>query len=400
MAGPLHGVRVLDLTTVVLGPYCTQIMADMGADVIKVESADGDSTRYIGATRRRGMSGIFINLNRGKRSLVLDLKEPDGRAALLTVAQGCDVFVHSMRRKAIDRLGLGYEKFAGAAPAIVYCSVTAYGRNGRYRDKPAYDDVIQAGCGLALLQAEQTGTPKYVTTVVADKVTGLMALAGIMLALYHRARTGQGQAVEVPMFETMASFVLAENICGQAFDPPLGSAVYQRLTTPARKPYRTRDGYLAVIVYTDRQWKEFLRVAGRAELAADPRLVSFSARTEHVDFLYRLIESIIATRNTAEWIEVLEDADIPVMPLLSTDQLFTDEHLREARMLETLATPGDGDIRLPRTPVDLSVTPARSLTAAPELGQHSRQILIEAGYAVSEVDALMQRISRPAPPSA
>ncbi|MEP6656345.1 MAG: CoA transferase [Betaproteobacteria bacterium] len=400
MAGALHGVRVLDLTTVVLGPYCTQIMADMGADVIKVESPDGDSTRYIGASRRPGMSGIFINLNRGKRSLVLDLKAPEGRAALLAVARGCDVFVHSMRTKAIDRLGLGYAALADAAPAIVYCSVVGYGQNGRYRDKPAYDDVIQAGCGLALLQAMQAGTPQYVTTVVADKVTGLMALAGIMLALFHRERTGKGQAVEVPMFESMASFVLAENICGHAFDPPIGPAVYQRLTTPARKPYRTRDGYLAVIVYTDRHWEKFLSIAGRADLATDPRLVSFAARTEHVDFLYRLIESVIATRTSAEWVELLEDADIPVMPLLSTDQLFTDAHLREAHMIEAVATAGDGNVRLPRTPIDLSATPGGGLTAAPELGQHSRQVLLEAGYTEEGVTALLERIAKPAPPCA
>ena len=399
MAGPLHGIRILDLTTVVLGPYCTQIMADMGADVIKVESPDGDSTRYIGAGRRLGMSGIFINLNRGKRSLVLDLKEPEGRAALLAVARGCDVFVHSMRAKAIDRLSLGFDAIRSVAPSIIYCSATGYGSRGRYRDKPAYDDVIQAGCGLAMLQAEQLGAPQYVTTVVADKVTGLMTLSGILLALFHRSRTGEGQMVEVPMFETMASFVLAENICGQAFDPPLGRAVYERLTTPARKPYRTRDGYLSVIVYTDRQWKEFLRVADRADLAADPRLASFAARTSHVDFMYRLIESIIATRTCAEWIETLEDADIPVMPVLSTDQLFADPHLGEAKLMERVATARDGNMRLPRTPVELSETPARSLTAAPELGEHSRQILLEAGFAAGDVDTLVERIVRPTLPA-
>jgi len=240
-----------------------------------------------------------------------------------------------------------------------------------------------------MLQAEQIGTPQYVTTVVADKVTGLLALSGILLALFHRARTGQGQAVDVPMFETMASFVLAENICGHAFDPPLGPAIYERLTTPARKPYRTRDGCLSVIVYKDRQWQAFLRVADRADLMDDPRLASFAARTGHVDFLYRLIESIIATRTCAEWIEVLEDADIPVMPVSSTDQLFTDPHLGEAKLMEGFAAAGDGKLRLPRTPVELSATPARGLTAAPALGEHTRQILLEAGLAAGDVDTLV-----------
>jgi crotonobetainyl-CoA:carnitine CoA-transferase CaiB-like acyl-CoA transferase len=389
MAGPLHGVRVLDLTTVVLGPYCTQIMADMGADVIKVESPDGDSTRYIGAARRPGMSGIFINLNRGKRSLVVDLKTPEARAALLRVARSCDVFVHSMRMKAIEGLGLAYSTLAEVAPSIVYCSLTGYGQRGRYRDKPAYDDVIQAGCGLVFLQAEHAGQPQYVTTVVADKVTGLMALSGILLALFQRSRSGKGQALEVPMFETMASFVLAENICGQAFDPPIGPAIYGRLTARARKPYRTRDGHLSVIVYTDRQWDRFLRLANRPDLRDDPRLVSFAARTGHVDFAYGLIESIIATRTSAEWIEALEDADIPVMPVLSTDQLFTDPHLRESRLIDRFVTEADGEVRLPRTPIDLSHAPAAILTAAPELGQHSRQILLEAGCSAADVEALV-----------
>jgi crotonobetainyl-CoA:carnitine CoA-transferase CaiB-like acyl-CoA transferase len=225
MAGPLQGIRVLDLTTVVLGPYCTQIMADMGADVIKVESPDGDSTRYIGAARRPGMSGIFINLNRGKRSIVLDLKDARGRAALLAVARGCDVFVHSMRGPAIGRLDLGYDAIREAAPAIVYCSVTGYGKGGCHRDRPAYDDVIQAACGLAMLQAEHIG--------------------------------------------------------GRAFDPPLGPAIYQRLTTPSRRPYRTRDGYLSVIVYTDRQWQAFLQRANRADLLDDLRLAPAPELGEH-----------------------------------------------------------------------------------------------------------------------
>ena len=380
MSGPLHGVRVLDLTTVVLGPYCTQLMADMGADVIKVESPDGDSTRYIGAARRAGMSGIFINLNRGKRSVVLDLKSAAGREALLAVARGCDVFIHSLRPGAIGRLALDYPQVAAAAPSIVYCSVTGYGRGGRHRDKPAYDDVIQAACGLAMLQAEQIGTPQYVTTVVADKVTGLMALSGIVMALYHRQRTGQGQTVDVPMYETMASFVLAENICGAAFDPPIGEAVYRRLTTPARRPYRTRDGYLSVVVYTDRQWGAFLRLAGRPELIDDPRLASFAARTAHVDFLYRLVEETIATRTSAEWIELLEDNDIPVMPVRTTDDLFADAHLAEVGMFAALATPGDGGLRLPRSPIAMSATPARAPVAAPELGQHTDEVLREAGY--------------------
>jgi crotonobetainyl-CoA:carnitine CoA-transferase CaiB-like acyl-CoA transferase len=216
-----------------------------------------------------------------------------------------------------------------------------------------------------------------------------MALSAILLALFHRSRTGRGQSAEVAMFETAASFVLAENICGQAFDPPLGSAVYPRLTAAGRRPCATRDGQLSVIVYTDGQWGRFLRAAKREELLGDARLVSFAARTQNVDFAYGVIESIIATRTTAEWIEVLEESDIPVMPVVSTDDLFSDPHLADAKMFETVDTRSDGRVRLPRTPIEFSMTRPDRLRPAPELGEHSRQVLQEAGYSGAGLDELV-----------
>jgi crotonobetainyl-CoA:carnitine CoA-transferase CaiB-like acyl-CoA transferase len=256
-SGPLSGVRVVDLTAMVMGPYCTQIMADMGADVIKVEPPQGDDTRYVSVGPTRGLSGVFVNVNRGKRGVAVDLKSDAGKAALCALIERADVFIHSMRAKAVARLGFSYADVAAINPGIVYTNCYGYGRRGPNKDLPAYDDTIQAACGLPSVQQQLTGEANYVGTIMADKVAGLTALYATMMALFHRERTGEGQEVEVGMFEAMASFMLVEHANGAMFDPPLGPAVYPRTVAPNRRPYRTSDGYIAALIYNDRHWAAF-----------------------------------------------------------------------------------------------------------------------------------------------
>lgn len=391
MVHALTGVRVLDLTTVVLGPYCTQILADLGADVIKVESLDGDSTRYIGAARHPGMGSIFLNLNRNKRSLAIDLKRPQGRDILAKLAAQVDVFIHSMRPQAIERLGLAAATLCATNPKLVYCVATGYGLRGQHAGKPAYDDVIQAMSGLALLQGRGGNPPDYCVTVIADKVAGLSAVYGIMAALLRRHMTGVGDTVEVPMFETTASFVLAEHIGGYAFEPPIGPASYARITTPYRRPYRTRDGYIAVIVYTDRHWQTFLNILNRPSLIGDPRFASFGARTEHVDFLYRLIEEALLERGTNEWLTVLTENDIPAMPVLSTEELFAEPHLNDVGFFVDQTHPTEGRLRLPRQPVRFGSGDPPINRPAPRLGEHSIEVLRNAGIADTMLRELIKQ---------
>src|SRR5215831_5221709 len=257
-AGPLAGVRVVDLTSMVMGPYCTQIMADMGADVIKIEPPEGDNTRYISVGPTHGMSGVFVNVNRGKRSIVLDLRSDGDKAALRALIAKADVFIHSMRSKAIAKLGFGYDAVAAINKKIVYTNCYGYGRRGRARDLPAYDDTIQAECGIPSVQKLLTGEASFVGTIMADKIAGMTAVYATMMALFHRERTGEGQEVEVSMFETMAAFMLVEHANGAIFDPPLGPAVYPRTVAPNRAPYRTSDGYIAALIYNDKHWSAFI----------------------------------------------------------------------------------------------------------------------------------------------
>ncbi len=389
--GPLDGVVVLDLTVALAGPYSTQILADLGADVVKVESPDGgDTTRYLGPGHEEARSGMFVNMNRGKRSVALDLKQPAGRAVLLRLAEGADVFVHSMRRPAIERLGLGYSDVQPVNPAIVYATLTGFGRGGPYADLPAYDDVIQAASGLAALQGElQGGEPAYMATVVADKASGLSMVYAVLAALFHRERTGEGQEIEVPIFETMVSFVMLEHIVGAAFDPPRGPPVYGRVVSRDRRPYRTSDGHLAVMIYNDRHWRRFFDALGHPDWSRDPRFASIQSRTEHVDFVLATLSGVLAERTTAEWLALLRAAEIPAMPVATVEDLFTDEHLDQVGFWQHLDDDGDGRLRLAGVPAAFSRTPGRVAGPAPDLGQHGREVLTEKGFAAAEIDTLV-----------
>jgi crotonobetainyl-CoA:carnitine CoA-transferase CaiB-like acyl-CoA transferase len=377
-SGPLSGVRVVDLTAMVMGPYCTQIMADMGADVIKIEPPEGDDTRYISVGPAPGMSGVFVNVNRGKRSVVLDLRSDAGKVALRTLIETADVFIHSMRSKAIARLGFSYEQVAAINPAIVYTNCYGYGRRGPDRDLPAYDDTIQAECGLPAVQEQLTGEANYVGTIMADKVAGLTALYATTMALFHRERTGEGQEVEVAMFETMASFMLVEHANGAMFDPPLGPAVYPRTVAPNRRPYRTKDGYIAALIYNDRHWSAFVE-AVNPPWASD-LYATLERRARRIDSVYALLAETIKERTTDEWLALFRELEIPAAPLRTPGALFDDPHLNAAGFFETLNT-AHGPIRFPGVPTWFSRTSGRVAGPAPELGADTADVLEELGLA-------------------
>jgi crotonobetainyl-CoA:carnitine CoA-transferase CaiB-like acyl-CoA transferase len=380
-SGPLAGIRVVDLTAVVMGPYCTQIMADMGADVVKVEPPAGDNARYISVGPAPGMSGVFVNVNRGKRSVVLDLTTDEGAAALRGLIAQADVFIHSMRARAIGKLGFSYDEVAAINPAIVYTNCYGYSRRGPEADRPAYDDVIQAQSGLAAVQEMLTGETTYVGTIVADKVGGLTALYATMMALFHRERTGEGQEVEVSMFETMATFMLVEHANGAMFTPPLGPAVYPRTVAPNRKPYPTKDGHVAALIYNDKHWRAFIGAVQPAW--NDAAYDTLEERAKQIDVIYGLIAQTMLERTTAEWLELFRELEIPAAAIQTPSELFDDPHLNAVGLFETVDTK-HGPVRFPGVPTWFSRTPGRVAGPAPELGADTADVL-------AEVDALSER---------
>ncbi|MBJ7384789.1 MAG: CoA transferase [Mycolicibacterium sp.] len=377
MTGPLAGIRVVDLTAVVMGPYCTQIMADMGADVVKVEPPDGDNARYISVGPASGMSGVFVNVNRGKRSVVLDLVTDEGKAALRGLIAEADVFIHSMRARAIAKLGFAYGDVAAINPAIVYTNCYGYSRRGPEADRPAYDDIIQAQSGVSAVQELLTGETTYVGTIVADKVGGLTATYATMMALFHRERTGEGQEVEVSMYETMASFMLVEHANGRMFTPPLGPAIYPRTVARDRKPYPTKDGHVAVLIYNDKHWKAFVDNVKPAWIEEyGEAFATLELRAKQIDRMYGLIAQTLLERTTAEWLELFRELQIPAAPIQTPDELFDDPHLNAVGMFETIDTPY-GPTRFPGVPTWFSRTPGRVAGPAPALGADTADILAE-----------------------
>ncbi len=374
--GPLAGIRVVDLTSMVMGPYCTQIMADMGADVIKIEPPEGDNTRHISVAPAPGLAGVFVNVNRGKRSVMLDLRTEDGKAKLHALLETADVFIHSMRGKAIAKLGFDYDAVAAIKPDIVYTNCYGYGRRGPDRDRPAYDDTIQAECGIPALQKLLTGEANFVGTIMADKVAGLTALYATTMALFHRQRSGEGQEVEVAMFETMASFMLVEHANGAMFDPPLGAANYPRAVAPNRRPYQTKDGYVAALIYNDKHWAAFIE-AVKPHWASDD-LATLAQRAKRIDSVYGLLAETFLERTTQEWLDLLRELHVPAAPLNTTDSLFDNPHLNEAGFFETVDS-SQGKIRFPGIPSWFSRTPGEVSGPAPALGEHTGDVLAELG---------------------
>jgi crotonobetainyl-CoA:carnitine CoA-transferase CaiB-like acyl-CoA transferase len=374
--GPLSGVRIVDLTAMVMGPYATQMMADMGADVVKVEAPSGDINRFISVGPEPGMSGLFVNVNRGKRSIMLDLQTDRGKAVLRKLIETADVFIHSMRAKAIARLGFDYEAVSAIKPDIIYANCYGYGRGGRYRDLPAYDDIIQAECGIPSFQKMMTGEASFVGTIMADKVSGLTALYSVLMALFHHAKTGEGQEVEVGMFEAMTAFMLVEHANGKLFTPALGPAHYPRVVAPKRKPYQTKDGLLAAMVYNDKHWSLFMEEV-KPEWESD-EIATVEQRAAKVDQVYTLLAGTFKERTTQEWLDLLNRLGIPAAPIRTPDELYDNPHLSDVEFFKTVDS-RYGKLLFPGIPTNFSRSPGEISGPAPALGEHSEEVLREIG---------------------
>ena len=395
-AGPLTGIRILDLTSVIMGPFATHILADLGADVIKIESPEGDSVRHHEPLRHAGMSGSFLNLHRNKRSIALDLKRGECRLALNRLIETADVFVHSLRRRSIERLGYGYEQVRSLNADIVYCGAYGFGSDGPYGDKPAYDDAIQAGSGMAALHGRVLGEPAYVPTVVCDKLSGQAVAYAILAALFQRERGGGGQAIEVPMLETSIEFNLAEHMGGSAFIPPLAEPGYTRLLSTRRKPFRTKDGYACILPYSDRNWQDFYDFTGRTEFKDDPRFRRLTDRVEHIAVLYEMLQEEAVKRTTAQWVAFCDRVSIPCMPVLSLADLPDDPHIKAVGLFGEAEHPTEGRYRTVRNPVSFSAAPFRIRRHAPRLGEHTAEVLAEAGLSAAEIEAVVNTPAAPA----
>ncbi len=382
--GPLAGVRILDLTSVVMGPYATSILGDLGADVIKVEPPGGDIIRGVGPSRGGGMGPMFLHANRSKRGIVLDLKTDPGRRALLRLAQTADVLVHNLRPRAMERLGLGYPALRAANPRIVYVAACGYGQDGPYADRPAYDDLVQGASGIAgLMAASGDGTPRYVPVNIADRAVGLHAAIAILAALHHRNATGEGQSVEVPMFETMASLVLGDHLGGLTHCPPSDAGGYGRLLAPQRRPYATQDGHICMLIYNDRHWRSFRHATGCAD---DPRFATQAGRVRHADAFHAALAAIIRQRGTQEWAALLDAADIPYAPMHDLRTIRDDPHLTAVGFFAQVRHPTEGDVLSMRIPTRWSASRPAPSRQAPALGEHTGEVLAEAGFSPEEAD--------------
>jgi crotonobetainyl-CoA:carnitine CoA-transferase CaiB-like acyl-CoA transferase len=388
--GPLAGIRIVDMTTVVMGPFATQILADYGADVIKVESPAGDILRYAPPMRNAAMGAPFLQANRNKRSVVLDIKKERGRDALLRLCKTADVFVHNVRTAAMHRARLDHGTLRADNPRLIYVSLIGYREDGPYAGRPAYDDLMQGLSGMPALHAEISGEePRYMPLTVVDRIMGINAAHTVLAALFHRERSGVAQSVDVPMFESVAQLVLGDHMGGRTFEPALGEPGYVRMLAPDRRPYQTKDGYVCVLIYNNKEWETFFRAIGRIEqFNSDPRLSDHAVRTKHYAEVYATLGEILTTRTTAEWMKLFGENDIPAVPLYDLNDLIDDRHLNAVRFFHEMDHPSEGRIRLTGIPSQWGESRPSITRHPPRLGEHSVEVLREAGLNDREIDAL------------
>lgn len=398
MNGPLDGIRVVEFTSVVLGPYACQMLGDMGADVIKVEPPEGDTNRNLGPVRtHKDMAALYLTCNRNKRSVVLDLKTPEGQAAALKLAAHADVVVHNFRPAAMVKLGLSYEAVRAVNENVIYCGTYGFSKNGPYGDRGALDDSIQAASGIAMLMSMVEGEPRYLPTIIGDKTTGMAVVNAVCAALFHRERTGQGQEIEVPMFETMVANIMCEHLWGNVFEPPLAPPGYVRIMSKHRRPYKTQNGYIAVLPYWDNHWATFCKTVEREDMIADPRFKDMRTRLENIDVTYAETGKALATRTTEEWLDKLGQTNVPHMKVNSLSDLITDEHLNAVGFWQEIEHPTEGQLRFASLPINFSQTPASIRRAPPRLGEHSEELLQEVGYTPEEIAQMISAgITKPA----
>jgi crotonobetainyl-CoA:carnitine CoA-transferase CaiB-like acyl-CoA transferase len=390
VSGPLDGVRVVDLTTIVIGPICSRTLADYGAEVIKVEAPGGDLLRTMAeGSRNPGMSGKFINFNRNKRSIGLDIKKPEGLEALLRLIDKADVFVSNVRPDALARAGLDHEGLSKRNPRLIHCSILAFGRGGRYYGRPAYDPVIQSLSGVAGTIARATGEPRFVPMVMTDHTSGLIAAQAIGFALFRREKTGKGEAIDVPMLENMASFVSSEHLGAATFDPPIGPTGDGRLLSPNYKPVPTKDGYVTVRPNTNTQAFAFFDAIGRPELKTDPRFDSPASRTKNAAAYFEVQATCLGHKTTDEWVDLFDKLDVPAARYNTIDDLMTDPHLKDVGFFREEEHPSEGKIRRSKIANIFSGGAREDETHAPLYGEHTREILTEVGYSAADVDKMV-----------
>jgi crotonobetainyl-CoA:carnitine CoA-transferase CaiB-like acyl-CoA transferase len=389
MSGPLSGVKILELTSVVLGPWACQMLADMGADVIKIEPPRGDSNRTLGAYRNPGMAALYLTCNRNKRSIVLDLKQPAAKAVVLQLAKSADVVIHNNRPQVMTKLGLDYAALKAVNPKLIYCGTYGYGKDGPYGERGALDDSIQAVSGIAMLNEMVLGEPRYLPTVVCDKTTAMQVVSAVTAALFHRERSGEGQEIEVPMFETMVYYTMAEHLWGMSFEPPIGGPGYTRLMSHHRKPYKTKDGYIAILPYLDAHWETFCTVSGNPELLTDPRFKTLSNRVTNIDDTYQETARIMLTRTTGEWLALFGETSVPTNMVNTLAGLKDDPHLKAVGFWQEVDHPTEGRLRMTRFPVTFSKTPADVRRLQPRLGEHTVEVLKEAGMDHAQIDSMI-----------